>query len=70
MAMHKYAGMTVGDILRRKKASVRSAPLPPGTPPWGELEVMVWEDVDLAARSNQPGFRMIRKLLTDSRFDR
>jgi hypothetical protein len=70
MAEHRYAGMRVRDILRLKKASVRLAPLPEGAPAWREVELMTWEDVDLAARRNQPGFRTIRKLLSDSRFDR
>ena len=67
---HKFAGMRVRDILRLKKASVRNAPLPPGSPTWDEVEDMIWEDVDEAARRNEPGFKTIRKLLTDGRFDR
>jgi hypothetical protein len=67
---HKYSGMLVRDILLRKKASVRSAPLPPGTPPWDEVAGMTWEQVDDAAVQNQVGFKTIRKLLTDSRFDK
>lgn len=30
----------------------------------------LWEDVDAAAKANKPGFKTIRKLLTDGRFDR
>jgi hypothetical protein len=67
---HKYAGMRVVEILRLKKASVRSAPLPSGCPSWAELEPLFWEQIDDGARQNQPGFRTVRKLLTDQRFDR
>jgi hypothetical protein len=70
LAAHKYAGMFVKDILRAKKASVRSAPLPEGSPEWRDVEEMTWEEVDLAAREGQPGFKTIRKLLTDGRFER
>jgi hypothetical protein len=67
---HKYAGLTVAQILRLKKASIRTAPLPPGSPTWAELDPLLWEQVDEAARQNRPGFRTVRKLLTDQRFDR
>ena len=67
---HKYAGMRVVEILRLKKASVRAAPLPSGSPGWAEFDPMLWEQVDDGARQNRPGFRTVRKLLTDQRFDR
>jgi hypothetical protein len=67
---HKYAGLRVSEILRLKKASIRTAPLPPGSPSWAELEPMMWETVDEKARQNEQGFRTVRKLLTDQRFDR
>ena len=67
---HKYAGLQVADILRLKKGSSRAAPMPAGSPPWPILETLVWERVEDAARQNEPGFKMVRKLLTDQRFDR
>jgi hypothetical protein len=67
---HKYAGLRVADILQLKKGSVRTAPLPPGAPPWADLEAMAWEQVEESARRNEPGFKTVRKLLTDQRFDR
>lgn len=70
MADHKYAGMSVREILELKKASVQRAPLPPGTPDWADILALLWEDVDSAAKASQPGFKTIRKLLTDSRFDK
>lgn len=62
--------MTVSEILRQKKASVRTAPLPAGSPGWDKLESMTWEDIDAGAKENRPGFKTVRKLLTDRRFDR
>jgi hypothetical protein len=67
---HKYDGLRVSDILRTKKASVRTAPLPPGSPSWSEFESMTWEEIDEGARRNLPGYKTVRKLLTDQRFDR
>jgi hypothetical protein len=67
---NKYAGMTVAEILRTKKAGVRAAPLPPGSPTWEQLTPLTWEEVDDRARRNDPGFKTIRKLLSDQRFDR
>jgi hypothetical protein len=68
--LHKFAGMTVRQILRTKKASVRTAPLPAGSPSWATFEDMMWEDVEAGAADNRPGFKTVRKLLTDGRFDR
>ena len=31
---------------------------------------MMWEEIERGAASNLPGFKMVRKLLTDQRFDR
>jgi hypothetical protein len=67
---HKFAGKKVRDILRAKKAGVRTAPLPSGSPDWTEFEAMTWEDIEVGAAENRPGFKTVRKLLTDRRFDR
>lgn len=64
---HKYAGKTVSDILRLKRGSIRQAPLPEGAKPWSEIESMTWEQVQA---SKGPGWKAVRKLLTDQRFDR
>ncbi len=66
----KYDGMTVRDILRLKKASIRSAPLPTGAPGWDSLLDWTWEQIQHEAKANTPGFKTIRKLLSDGRFDR
>jgi hypothetical protein len=67
---HRFAGMVVRDILRLKKASIRMAALPRGSPTWSGIEGMMWEEVDEAAKRNEAGFKTIRKLLADQRFDR
>ena len=70
MMANRFAGMRVRDILVLKKASVRNAPLPEGSPRWQDLENWIWEDIETAAQANRPGFKTIRKLLSDGRFDK
>jgi hypothetical protein len=67
---HKFAGLRVSEILRTKKGSVRTAPLPVGSPSWSKFEAMMWEEIEDGAKRNLPGFRTVRKLLGDQRFDR
>ena len=61
---------TVAEILRLKTSSIRSAALPTGTPAWSELLGWTWSEVEDAASRGDPGMRTIRKLLSDSRFNR
>jgi hypothetical protein len=63
-------GRKVSDILKRKKASIKRAPLPSGSPEWDTFMQMTWEQVEEGARTNRPGFKVVRKLLTDKRFDK
>jgi hypothetical protein len=63
-------GKSVGAILAEKKASIKSAPMPRGLPGWEEVDSMVWEEVIFRARRNEPGFRELRKLLSDKRFNK
>jgi hypothetical protein len=65
-----FTGQTVADILRRKKASVKQAHLPRGSPDWDAFMQMTWEQIEAGARANRPGFKVVRKLLTDKRFDK
>ena len=64
------ASEKVSDILKRKKASLKQAPLPSGSPDWDTFMQMTWEQVEEGARTNRPGFKVVRKLLTDKRFDK
>ena len=68
--VQNFPGETVADILKRKKASVKQAPLPSGSPDWDMFVQMTWEHIEEGARSNRPGFKIVRKLLTDKRFDK
>ncbi len=67
---HKFSGQKVADILKQKKGSVKQAKLPEGSPNWDEFSQMTWEQIEAGAKANRPGFKAIRKLLTDKRFDR
>ena len=67
---HRFDGRKVRDILKLKKGSVRSAPLPSGSPGWDAVLDLTWAEVSAAADAGAAGFRTIRKLLSDSRFDR
>jgi hypothetical protein len=65
-----YGGQKVADILKRKKASIKQARLPQGSPAWDAFMEMTWEQIEAGARANRPGFKVVRKLLTDKRFDK
>ncbi len=67
--MHKFAGLKVVEILKQKKASIKRASLPAGSPNWDEFSVMTWERIEFGAKANLPGFKVVHKLLTDRRFD-
>jgi uncharacterized protein YukE len=60
----------VSDVLKGKVGSITRAPLPSGSPSWSEVGSMTMNEVRAAARANQPGFKTILKLLTDSRFNK
>lgn len=66
--MHKDSGMTVREILPGEKGESKAAPLPAGAPSWPELVPMLWEEIDVGAKDGRPGFKTVRKLLTDRRF--
>ncbi len=67
---HRFSGMTVAEILRLKKASILQAPLEKGSPGWQDIASLTWEEVDERAQQDVTGYRTIRKLLSDRRFDR
>ena len=58
------------DILTHKKASIKQARLPQGSLDWDACSQMTWEQIEDGARANRPGFKVVRKLLTDKRFDK
>ena len=53
-----------------KKASIKQARLPQGSPDWDAFSQMTWEQVEDGARANRPGCKVVRKLLIDKRFDK
>jgi len=60
----------VREVLKGKKASIRQAPLPPGSPSWDDVLDLSLSDIEHRADANEPGYRTIRKLLKNKRFDR
>jgi hypothetical protein len=60
----------VTEILKTRKSQIKRAPLPPGAPSWDEIAELTWGDIVEGARQNRPGFRTIRKLLTDKEYER
>jgi hypothetical protein len=60
----------VSEVLRRKKGSIKNAPLGRGSPSWDELSKMDLRDIEAGARANKPGYKTALKLLRDRRFDR
>ena len=69
-AIHKFSGQEVSEILRQKKASIKLVQLSKGSPDWDEFSEMTWEEIEEGALLNKPGFRVVRKLLTNKRFDK
>ena len=68
------ADQTPGKRLQRScaasKASIKDAPLEPGSPSWDEFLHLTWEEVEERARRDEPGFRTIQKLLKRRRFNK
>ena len=67
---HRFSGLRVAEILRLKRGGITKAPLPDAAPSWDALGEMKWEELEDCANANLPGFRTIRKLLSDRRFDK
>lgn len=61
---------TVADILKRKKASIRQAALEPGSPSWDEVLDLTWAEIKERARRRMAGYKTLRKLLSDSEYNR
>ena len=61
---------TVEEILRRKKGSIKNAPLPKGSPSWDDILEESWAAIDRKAKRRIPGYRTFRKLLTDPEYEK
>lgn len=68
--MPDHTGKTVREILKWKVGSVRTAPFEEGSPSWDDILDTVWEEIVAKAKANLPGYRTIKKLLSDQRFDK
>ena len=67
---HRFAGLSVAEILRGKQARIRRAPLDGGSPAWDEILELTWEEIERRADRNEPGYRTLKKLLSQKRFDK
>jgi len=68
--MADYAGKTVAEILRTKRARIMKAPLDPGSPSWDDIMHLTWEEIEERHRRREPGFKTFHKLLREKRFDK
>ncbi|HEY7329751.1 MAG TPA: hypothetical protein VH592_19105 [Gemmataceae bacterium] len=68
--MGEYAGKTVAEILKGKRAAIKHAPLEPGSPSWNDILHLTWEEIEERQRRRDPGFQTFHKLLRDKRFDK
>jgi RHS repeat-associated protein len=62
--------LTVGKVLEGKLGSITRASLPKGAPGWDAIRGMTMSEVEQRAKSNEPGFKTMWKLLRDKRFDK
>ena len=68
--MADHSGKTVGEILATKKASIRDAALPRGSPPWDDILNLSWEEVVERSKKRRPGYKTIKKLLGSKEYDK
>jgi hypothetical protein len=68
--MADHTGKTVAEILTEKKASIRAAALPPGSPSWDEILDLTWEELVAGAKRRDIGYKTIKKLLGNKEYDK
>jgi hypothetical protein len=59
--MADYSGMTVAEILKKKKASIKDAALEPGSPSWDEILSMTWGRDPEERQAQEAGFQDIQE---------
>jgi hypothetical protein len=64
------AGKTVAEILLGKRAGIRNARLPKGSPSWDDIMHLTWEEIEEKAARKERGFRTFRKLLNRKRYNK
>jgi hypothetical protein len=65
-----YAGQTVAEILKSKKASIKNVALEPGSPAWDDVLDLTWEEIQERAKRRLPGYKTIKKLLGAREYDK
>lgn len=68
--MGSNAGKTVREILRDKQGRIKRARLDPGSPSWDDIMDLPWEEILARAKQRQKGSKTIKKLLSDSEYDK
>jgi len=68
--MASNAGKTVEEILKGKKASIKQVALPKSSPSWDDILGELWEEITRGAKQRRPGYKTIRKLLSDPEYDK
>jgi hypothetical protein len=68
--MADYSGMTVREILKKKKGRIRNAPLEEGSPSWEDILDLTWEEIEERHRRRERGFKTFHKLLKETRFNK
>lgn len=68
--MAKNTGKTVRQILKGKRGAIRQAPLEANSPSWDAILDLTWDEIVERAEADEPGYRTIKKLLGDTRFDK
>jgi hypothetical protein len=68
--VHSNSGKTVQEILKGKRASIKSAPLEEGSPSWEQIMNLTWEEIEENATNGELGFDTFKKLLGRKRFDK
>ncbi len=49
--MHKFAGLSVAEILSRKQATIRGVPMSEGFPGWDSILNLKWEEINERAKT-------------------
>lgn len=61
---------TVEEILKRKKGSIKNAPLGQKSPPWDDILEETWAEIKEKAKRRKPGYKTFRKLLSDPEYNK
>lgn len=68
--MADYGGMTVEEILKTKRASIKRARLEKGSPSWNDILHLTWEEIVDKQKRRVRGFKTFHKLLKEQEYDK